>query len=396
MSEWDSWATGYGYPYRGQPSVAYAVELPLGEPGVVDGATSQPRGQSSWDVWSASYGELEPFSNMVDDPTGAPGSGADRLRAVDEARLSVQAEVLGLAEPEGEDPFLHIFDEVPVVTPPGDGDGDGDTDGPSGDGDGDGDGTSGDGGASGAGGVVKPGGDGDGDVDEAPEPTGEGMILEQPNDDGSVGPVRGMRLRRHPDPLRSHTWVMLELLGVESDQPIHRYEVRESEQPIVDAISFIRGGRPARTATEDSEGSTALSIPADIEPGKPYSTTVGALTASTRHYIAVRAVDRRNRTGPITVAEITTTERRFATVTPCFIATAAYGSALAPEIGVLRRARDRYLMTSDVGRAFVRSYYAWSPALAREVAAHPWLATSVRAALAPVLMLFSTLDEEED
>jgi hypothetical protein len=49
---------------------------------------------------------------------------------------------------------------------------------------------------------------------------------------------------------------------------------------------------------------------------------------------------------------------------PCFIATAAYGSALHEDINVLRDFRDGYLMPNPAGRAFVNIYYSLSPPLA--------------------------------
>ena len=48
----------------------------------------------------------------------------------------------------------------------------------------------------------------------------------------------------------------------------------------------------------------------------------------------------------------------------CFIATAAYGSPLAPEVLTFRRFRDEVLLTSKLGSLFVRSYYLASPPLA--------------------------------
>lgn len=45
----------------------------------------------------------------------------------------------------------------------------------------------------------------------------------------------------------------------------------------------------------------------------------------------------------------------------CFIATAAYGSYLAPEVKFLRTFRSEFLLTFDLGRSFVKWYYSWSP-----------------------------------
>ena len=67
----------------------------------------------------------------------------------------------------------------------------------------------------------------------------------------------------------------------------------------------------------------------------------------------------------------------------CFIATAAYGSPLEPELAVLREFRDRYLMKHEVGRRLVSFYYRTAPALAPYVAKHAWLRAAIRTALEP-------------
>jgi hypothetical protein len=69
----------------------------------------------------------------------------------------------------------------------------------------------------------------------------------------------------------------------------------------------------------------------------------------------------------------------------CFIATAAYGSGLAPEVTALREFRDRCLLTNRAGQAFVNWYYAVSPPVAAFITEHDSLKTAVRLGLTPVV-----------
>lgn len=69
----------------------------------------------------------------------------------------------------------------------------------------------------------------------------------------------------------------------------------------------------------------------------------------------------------------------------CFIATAAYGSPLDPHVTVLRTFRDRYLLTSGAGRAFVAFYYRRSPAMAAFISRHATLRQLARMLLTPLV-----------
>ena len=71
---------------------------------------------------------------------------------------------------------------------------------------------------------------------------------------------------------------------------------------------------------------------------------------------------------------------------PCFIATAAYGTALHEDINVLRDFRDEYLMPNPAGRTFVKIYYSSSPPLADVIRENEGLRTAVREGLVKPLV----------
>lgn len=70
----------------------------------------------------------------------------------------------------------------------------------------------------------------------------------------------------------------------------------------------------------------------------------------------------------------------------CFIATAAYGSALAPQVETFRAFRNKFLLPTEWGRRFVKFYYEHSPKYARMIQENPILRATARIALWPLLV----------
>lgn len=63
----------------------------------------------------------------------------------------------------------------------------------------------------------------------------------------------------------------------------------------------------------------------------------------------------------------------------CFVVTAAFGTPLAAEVFILRRYRDRELLTCGGGRLIVRLYYLIGPRVARWMVSHPRVRAWMRA-----------------
>jgi len=69
----------------------------------------------------------------------------------------------------------------------------------------------------------------------------------------------------------------------------------------------------------------------------------------------------------------------------CFIATAVYGSDMAPQVINLRNFRDTYLLPSFLGRKCVNMYYRYSAPIAAFLSKHETLSTAGRIVLLPAV-----------
>ena len=142
--------------------------------------------------------------------------------------------------------------------------------------------------------------------------------------------------------------------------------------------------------TTIDDASFTLANPSDMMPpppgtqGSTVTTTISGLKAQKSYYVAVRAFSTCDAASPLAVASTQTGQQKFVVLHGCFIATAAYGSAMAKELDALRAVRDRLLLTNPLGRLAVAAYYAMSPPIARAIATDERLRAGVRKLIAPI------------
>jgi len=83
----------------------------------------------------------------------------------------------------------------------------------------------------------------------------------------------------------------------------------------------------------------------------------------------------------------------------CLIATATYGSELAPQVQMLREIRDNQLMNTESGSAFMstfnEAYYSFSPYIADMERESPVFKEIVKAGLTPMISTLSIMETAE-
>jgi hypothetical protein len=152
--------------------------------------------------------------------------------------------------------------------------------------------------------------------------------------------------------------------------PIPQYEVRYLTGP---------------TITEEQFGA-ALNAPL-VQAGSPgtfASVTIPHLKPGTQYSVAVRAVEPCGQSSPIATVTFTTPVMKFTQLSGCFVATAAWGSALAPDVDAMRKVRDRLRPRSTMFAVAADLYYRSGPAAAEVLRRSDTARALVRRLLGPI------------
>ncbi len=152
-------------------------------------------------------------------------------------------------------------------------------------------------------------------------------------------------------------------------QPVVGYDVRYAILPASAAIDAS-----AFSAWTPAAGLTTAA------PGTSSSVELKGLTPQSIYGVGVSAIGVCG-SSPPTFQTFSTPALPFTKLSGCFIATAAFGSDLAPEVATLRALRDAATSRSALAAAAVDLYYRSSPPLARSLARSGVSRALVRAAL---------------
>jgi Fibronectin type III domain len=155
-----------------------------------------------------------------------------------------------------------------------------------------------------------------------------------------------------------------------NEAPVTRYDVR-----------YLPG--PSLTDAQLGSAIPASSVSSG-SPGTPASVKIMSLKPDTQYTVAVTAFDQCSKSSPTVTFTFTTPTMKFTQLSGCFVATAAWGSAMAPDVAAMRKVRDRLRPASTMFAVATDLYYRSGPAAAEVLRRSDTARALVRRLLGPV------------
>lgn len=148
----------------------------------------------------------------------------------------------------------------------------------------------------------------------------------------------------------------------------------------------------ANSTISDDNFAASMPVQATITgAGAQLVVQIDGLLPETDYSIGIRAYGICHDPSTLAIVAVRTTAPKVGEVSACFIATAAYGSAMANDVELLRRFRDSRLSKTVLGELAIESYYTFGPAVAGVVGESELLRGAARAMLAPIVRTLRTL-----
>jgi len=225
-------------------------------------------------------------------------------------------------------------------------------------------------------------GSGEGRLLQISGPAGNGRVLVSLEDCSPVvcdppppAPEMVSNLRVQPEEVTAISAIVRFDNAGAGGRPVSRYEIR-----------YLATDETTLTPDEFSQATRAN----QVTPGQPGSAgmlVLDNLKPSQHYVIGVRSQGPCNGQSDIAMIDFTTPSQKFTQLSGCFIATAAFGSEMEPQVAALRSLRDSLRPKSGLVAAAIDLYYRSGPAAAAVIARSDTARTLARRLLAPAAEL---------
>jgi len=205
------------------------------------------------------------------------------------------------------------------------------------------------------------------------------------------GPLGGMKVIDQVTPNSDGTFeIDLVAQGTINLTGEYIVKIMWNKQPANTTFEFVGGAAPEPvddTAAEDAAAAEAAAAAAEAAAAAAEAAAAAAEAAA-----AATVTEPEPEPEPVMVSQPAEEKKGGG----CLIATAAFGSEMAPQVQFLREIRDNKVLQTESGSAFMTGfnqfYYSFSPAVADYERENPAFKETVKLALTPMLTSLAILN----